>query len=120
MAIEIIKMQEELDSQQTVEISLEEYRELTEKAFLSDMILDALYDNATLSYDGKGLAFSGYELANILKYGDSGIYRERFMMLKAKKEHEEAKAKIEAERDEMIQLVNLKDEEEQENAERGQ
>lgn len=111
--IEMLEAIERLSgSGQTVEMSLEEYTELTEKVFLADMILDALYTNATLSYTGKELSFSAIDIGNILKYGDSGIYHERFMMLKAESE----KAKAEKERDEMIQIVSLKeDEEEQSN-----
>lgn len=68
-----------------VSISLEHYTELTEKAFLADMILDALYDNASLNYDGSELSFTAFRINDILKYGDSGIYHERYIQLKAKK-----------------------------------
>lgn len=111
--IELIKMtisEDAENAEQTVEISLGEYAELAWRDSLLGMIVDALYENASLSYRNDELTFSGASVDQLLRYGFPTTYQRRLKDLQRAKEKQDA----EKERDEMITLVNLKDEEEDE------
>lgn len=115
--IEIVKMTEHQDEEvQTVEVDIASYDDLIWRDSLLSMILKGLFETASLSYSGDALYFRGDEINQILRYGFPEIYKGTLAQLKAEK----AKKDAEAERDEMIQLVNLKDEEEQKDAESGE
>ena len=110
--IEIIKMTGTADEEaQTVEVELGEYTELAWRDCLLTMMLKGLFESASLSYSGDNLYFHADEINQILKYGFPEKYKGTLAELKTEK----AKKDAEAERDEMIQIVNLKDEEEQDN-----
>lgn len=111
--IELTKMtisEDAENAEQTVEISLGEYAELAWRDSLLGMIVDALYENASLSYRDDELTFSGVSVDQLLRYGFPTMYQRRLQELKAEK----AKQDAEAERDEMISIINCKDDEEEE------
>lgn len=107
--IEIIKMTGTADEEvQTVEVELGEYTELAWRDCLLSMMLKGLFENARLSYSGDSLYFTADDINQILKYGFPESYKGRLAELKAEK----AKQDAEKERDEMISIINCKDDEE--------
>lgn len=96
------------NAEPTVEISLGEYAELAWRDSLLGMMVQALYDNASLSYRGDELSFSGSSVDQLLRYGFPTTYQKKLRVLKAEKEKQDA----EKEREEMISIINCKDDEE--------
>jgi hypothetical protein len=110
--IDIVKVLEEQcadDEVQIVEIELGEYAEMVWRDSLLTMILKGLFDNATLSYRGDDLSFSASNIDQILRYGFPEKYKCKLAELKAEK----AKQEAEAEKEEMISLINLSGDEEE-------
>ena len=110
--IEIIRMEQikPEDDEQTVEISLIDYEALVWRDSILAMMLNGLFENANLSYREDELSFSATNIDQIIRYGFPERYSQRLRYLKGEKARQDA----EAERDEMIQLVNLKDDAEDE------
>lgn len=71
-----------------VTISMDEYKSFIEKATKHEMMVDAIFDAATLSYTGDKLYFSDISLDSLLKVLDHDTYTARLHELQAKKEEE--------------------------------
>lgn len=100
--IEIVKMQSDEDMQ-TVEVDIATYDDLIWRDSLLSMILKGLFETASLSYSGDSLSFYGGNIDQILRYGFPERYKGRLAELKGKIAITDA----EAEREEMISLINL-------------
>lgn len=61
--------------EQTITITIDEYKELILKGNHFDIVLDTIYDNAMLNYNGKELTFETETVRNILKVLDYEMYQ---------------------------------------------
>lgn len=66
-----------------VTISLEDYNQILWKSKMFDLLKDALFENATLDYSGKSLAFDGNRIDVLLCGIDYFNYESKIQELRA-------------------------------------
>ena len=71
-----------------VTISIDEYKSLIETASKHELMVDAIFDAATLNYNGEKLSFYADQLDNMLKVLEHDTYTARLHELQAKEEEE--------------------------------
>lgn len=71
-----------------VTISLDEFTSLLETAIKHELMVDAIFDAASLNYSSSGLYFSADSLDHTLKMVEHDTYTARLHELQAKKEEE--------------------------------
>jgi hypothetical protein len=76
------------DEIRSVTITVEEYKHLVEKAQKLDLMVDAIFDEATLNYNGERLSFYSDPLDTMLKVLEHDTYTTRLHELQAKNEEE--------------------------------
>ena len=69
-----------------VTISMDEYKSFIEKATKHEMMVNAIFDVATLHYNGDKLSFYDNTLDNVLKVLEHDTYTARLHELQAEKE----------------------------------
>lgn len=71
-----------------VTISIDEYKSLIETASKHELMIDAIFDVASLNYNGERLSFYADSLDNMLKVLEHDTYTARLHELQAKEEEE--------------------------------
>lgn len=73
----------------TVDVDADEYRSLLYREAILDLIMDTLFQTATLTWNKDDLSFRGDELRNVLKSFASVRYDKKLSELKIKEESNE-------------------------------